>query len=187
MKKFLEKINTLDNIKQWEERDSVIKESVSQHSFKVSAIALYLLKSCRNLPAHFQYQVLSYSILHDFDESILGRDISHTVKYNKYNGEEIRDALSKFVESEIDGLGMSFLFNLGKLEKEIKLFVKLADWIAISTFISRNEKMGVYGFELEKEYCNENIVIKIKEVEKMILSIFGKRVNLNKYIEEIKI
>ena len=44
MKEFLSKIETLDNIRQWEERDSIIKESVSQHSFKVSAVAVYLLK-----------------------------------------------------------------------------------------------------------------------------------------------
>ena len=42
MKEFVNRIVTLDNIKQWEERDSVIKETVSQHSFKVSAICIYI-------------------------------------------------------------------------------------------------------------------------------------------------
>ena len=48
MKQFVNKIVTLDNIKQWAERDSVIKETVSQHSFKVSAICIYLIEQINN-------------------------------------------------------------------------------------------------------------------------------------------
>lgn len=96
---FLEHLSKLDNIHQWEERDSIIKESVSQHSFKVGAIAHYLLTAIeKNLLSddstayikfvEFKASCLSYAILHDFDEAIIGRDISHVVKYNSYNGEE---------------------------------------------------------------------------------------------------
>lgn len=37
IQEFVKKIVSLDNVHQWAERDSVIKETVSQHSFKVAS------------------------------------------------------------------------------------------------------------------------------------------------------
>lgn len=111
---FLKHLSRLDNVHQWEERDSIIKESVSQHSFKVSAIAHYLLTILEDRLTtrdklidgkvylhwvEFKASCLSYAILHDFDEAIIGRDISHVVKYNPYNGEKIREAINDFCKS----------------------------------------------------------------------------------------
>lgn len=177
MKGFLEKIISLDNIKQWEERDSVIKESVSQHSFKVSAICVFILEKIdeEKTPIEFTYfkvRCIEYSILHDFDESIIGRDISHTVKYNEFNGSTIRNSISEYVNHCLQNLGLSNLFM--KLEdSDVELFCKLCDWIALYTFIVRNEAMGVNSFAGEKEYCLKNIQIKIIEVEKMLYNEFG--------------
>ena len=187
MKDFLSKIIALDNIKQWEERDSVIKESVSQHSFKVSALCVFLLEKIdhEKTPLDFTFfkvRCIEYSILHDFDESILGRDISHTVKYNEFNGENIRIALSEFVNFTLQNLGLSDLFS--KFEDEdVKLFCKLCDWIALHSFIIRNEVMGVSCFAKEKEYCLANIQLKKIEVEKMLQSSFGIKVDMKSLIK----
>lgn len=173
MKKFLSKINSLDRIHQWEERDSVIRESVSQHSFKVSAIAIYILNDiidknpfleddCKF--AKFKYDSASYAVLHDFDEAIIGRDISHAVKYNSFNGDEIRDALNKFVAHNIKG---EYKFTL-KPTADVNLFVKLCDLIALSTFIKRNKNMGVKTFDNEESYCRRLIYEKSREVVKML-------------------
>lgn len=192
MKQFLTKISSLDRIYQWEERDSVIRESVSQHSFKVSSIAIYLLNeitNSENFKEHcndlckftdFKYRVLSYAVLHDFDEAIIGRDISHIVKYNNFNGDEIRNALNKFVEHS---LTEKFEFIAEQPDTSVKCFVKLCDWIALSTFICRNIDMGVTTFNEEQRYCQNNIASKCIEVEYMLKKDFNIDYKLLNIIE----
>lgn len=169
---FLKHLSRLDNVHQWEERDSVIKESVSQHSFKVAAICHFMLneyekaakKVCNPISddwlerynwLKFKYECLSYAVLHDFDEAILGRDISHVVKYNDFNGEEIRKAINNYVnhitkEDFADG-------SIPKPTQEVKYFVKMCDWIALSTFCDRNLTVGCMVFTNEYTYCNDNL------------------------------
>lgn len=164
---FLKHLSKLDNVHQWEERDSIIKESVSQHSFKVSAIAHYLLRAIENEIREvnfygrfevkfleFKSESLSYAILHDFDEAIIGRDISHVVKYNPYNGDKIREAINDFVNHQET---MDFQGLLPKPTEIIKKFVKICDWIALSTFCERNNQMGCLEFNYEIAYCRERL------------------------------
>lgn len=174
MKEFVNKIVTLDNIKQWEERDSVIKESVSQHSFKVSAMCIYLLEKIADENGlkdnwvwnSFALKCVEYSVLHDFDEAILGRDISHEVKYNRYNGEKIREQINCFVEHKIKELGLEFVNE--NVDSDVKSFVKMCDWFALLTFIGRNEKMGVFSFQREKDYCLQKAEESIEVVKFML-------------------
>jgi 5'-deoxynucleotidase YfbR-like HD superfamily hydrolase len=179
MNRFIQKIESLDNIRQWEERDSVIKESVSQHSFKVASIAYFILNRINNGSSNlsakvdflaFKFDVLSYAIMHDFDEAILGRDISHTVKYNAHNGECIRESLNEFVEHE---LSVKFGKIIPTPSNEAKTFVKLCDWIALLTFIKRNKKMGCVTFEQEEQYCLKSMYNKLQEVNKLLEENFG--------------
>lgn len=179
MNHFIEKVESLDNIRQWEERDSVVKESVSQHSFKVASIAYYILNKINNdmknvsLKANFlafKFDVLSYAIMHDFDEAILGRDISHTVKYNTHNGSVIRDALNDFVEHEMN---VQFEQVMPDVTDGVKMFVKLCDWIALLTFINRNKKMGCVTFAHEEIYCLESMHKKLQEVNDWLKNEFG--------------
>jgi 5'-deoxynucleotidase YfbR-like HD superfamily hydrolase len=187
MKEFVNKIVTLDNIKQWEERDSVIKESVSQHSFKVSAICVFLLENIPDFPNEFydfKLKCVEYSILHDFDESILGRDISHAIKYNDFNGSDIRENLDKFVEHKLELMKLKFLFDKFN-DKDVKIFCKLCDWIGLYTFITRNEKMGVKSFKSEKVYCLKNIEIKRIESEEILKNSFGINFNFENLINNL--
>lgn len=177
MENFISKIVSLDNIRQWEERDSVIKESVSQHSFKVSAICVYLLEkiaSINKVKADSSYQWLlfvnkcmKYAILHDFDESILGRDISHVVKYNSYNGEQIRGILDDFVDNKLKELDLTFV---REDDSDVKAFVKLCDWLSMLTFIIRNKNAGSTSFERERAYCQESISKSVGTVIEMLSS-----------------
>lgn len=179
MKEFVNKIVTLDNIKQWEERDSVIKETVSQHSFKVSAICVYILEDIASKNKlkqdcywiEFTLKCVEYSILHDFDEAILGRDISHVVKYNHHNGEKIREQLDDFVRYQTTELGLEFL-NKG-VDSDVRCFVKMCDWFAMLTFIARNEKMGVLSFSYEKEYCMDKAAESVEVVKFMLRDKFS--------------
>lgn len=179
MEGFVNRIITLDNIRQWEERDSVIKESVSQHSFKVSAIAIYLLeKVSENSNVNenwrwnvFAYNCIKYAVLHDFDESVLGRDISHVVKYNRYNGETIRGVLDDFVNHELRRMNLQFIRE--DIDPKVKTFVKLCDWIALFTFIRRNKDMGVSTFDYEDGYCRDKMIEGINVVNCMLEREFG--------------
>lgn len=178
MKDFIKKIITLDNIKQWEERDSVIKETVSQHSFKVSAICVCLLERINEKSylnenwrwGIFYSKVVKYAVLHDFDESVLGRDISHVVKYNSRNGDKIRKVLDDFVDYELSNMNLKFV---KENDSEVKMFVKLCDWLALLTFIVRNKRMGCSDFSKEEKYCIENVKKNVESVRSMIEKKFG--------------
>ena len=77
----------LDNIKQWLEYDRHQQESVSQHSYKVSVFTMCLLDYLwpgggdNNTVATFKYQTLKMALMHDFDEAILRRDITHELAF----------------------------------------------------------------------------------------------------------
>lgn len=169
MEQFIELICRLDNIKQWEERDTAIHESVAEHSFKSGAIAVYLSKVLPNdtLDTYvFLNECIAYSLMHDFDEAILRRDISHVLKYNEYNGSSIRSALDAFVDREIS-LKFRPLEDLMKPTNDVKLFCKMIDWFCLLIFIQRNENIGCNAFQSEKEYCIENLIKKKEEVIEM--------------------
>lgn len=191
IKEFVKKIVSLDNVHQWAERDSVIKESVSQHSFKVAAFAIYvferieaeneqLKKSMRYIL--FRSMVVNYAVLHDFDEAILGRDISHVVKYNRHNGENIRKELDDYVDYEIRHLGLQFIND--DITPEVKSFVKMCDWFAMLSFIYRNKAMGVTTFENELLYCRNKVDIAINVVQGFLSKEF--EIDTSALVEEIK-
>ena len=106
------------------------------------------------------------AILHDFDASVLGRDISHVVKYNSYNGKEIREVLNNFVDFELREMKLDFINN--DIDLEVKTFVKLCDWLSMLTFIIRNKRMGVTDFNNEEKYCLEKTSESVNVVKFMI-------------------
>ena len=191
---FLEHLSRLDNIHQWEERDSIIKESVSQHSFKVSAIAHYLLrtiekemreslsKSAYLKFVEFKANCLSYAILHDFDEAIICRDISHVVKYNSYNGEKIREAINDFVNHQET---LDFQGLIPKPTEVVKKFVKVCDWVALSTFWERNNQMGCVAFDNESLYCQKNLSIAISEFSETFNFYFKVKIIISNVFDKI--
>ena len=153
MKEFVNKIVSLDNIRQWEERDSVIKESVSQHSFKVSAICVFLLEKVKDFPSQFiefKLKCVEYSILHDFDESILGRDISHVVKYNEFNGSDIRETLDEFVEHSLQKIRVGIIYLIVLKTETLRRFVNYAIGLDFTLSYQEMKPMGVKTFETER-------------------------------------
>lgn len=191
IKEFVKKIVSLDNVHQWAERDSVVKESVSQHSFKVAAFAIYMFerievenKYVRLNDGYILFRSVSvnYAVLHDFDEAILGRDISHVVKYNSHNGDNIRKELDDYVDYEIRRIGLQFIND--DISPDVKSFVKMCDWLAMLSFIYRNKAMGVTTFENELEYCRNKVAISVEVVKSFLSKSFEVR-NFD-FIEELK-
>lgn len=162
-------LSRLDNIKQWLEYDRHQQESVSQHSFKVSVFTMSLLEYLWPSDTHraevwlFKYQTLKLALMHDFDEAILRRDITHELKYNKYNGGEIRNVLDKFVNHQLTeefGEESDVVKTLSKEDKfydVMHAIVKVADWMALLYFLNRELDMGncSWAYDL-RPYCRDS-------------------------------
>ena len=174
----------LDNIKQWLEYDRHQQESVSQHSFKVSVFTMSLLDYIwptvddgRHTLA-IKYRALKMALLHDFDEAILRRDITHEVKYNDFNGDDIRRVLNKYVDHqmrvELDptGEGSDILDTLNENDPYYELchgVVKVADWMALLYFLNREIALGNTGWPAElKPYCMSNFKGAVKRLHKTL-------------------
>lgn len=165
----------LDNIKQWQERDTVKKESVSQHTYKVVMFSTIILEDIfgnAGLPKvlEFKLDVITNAMFHDWDEIILKRDISHELKYNRINGDDIRKALDYYVQNKTnqifrdttDGkdpnkVAEFVINNMNKKDGIAKKFVKLCDWLALLFFINQENKLGNRQFDYEKKYCSNAI------------------------------
>ena len=95
-------LRRLDNIKQWSEKDTLKTESVSQHSYKVAIYTTVILEEMLGKEElaerlqGFKLKCIQYAMFHDWDESLIKRDISHETKYNKWNGDEFRALLDRF-------------------------------------------------------------------------------------------
>lgn len=159
----------LDNIKQWLEYDRHQQESVSQHSFKVSVFTMSLLDYLWPSDIQhaevwsFKYQTLKLALMHDFDEAILRRDITHELKYNKYNGSEIRSVLDRFVDRQLtEEFGdESDVVKMFSKEDEfydvMHAIVKVADWMALLYFLNRELAIGNRSWPLNLlPYCKDN-------------------------------
>ena len=159
----------LDNIKQWLEYDRHQQESVSQHSYKVSVFTMRLLDYLwpggddNNTVAAFKYQTLKMALMHDFDEAVLRRDITHELKYNAYNGSELRNVLDEFVAHQVaDEFGDDSVVSK-TLSKDAPYYdvahaiVKVADWMALLYFLKRELAMGNRSWPLNLlPYCKES-------------------------------
>lgn len=207
-------LKRLDNIIQWQEKDVFKKESVSQHSYKVTIFCRTLLEdifgSSKNLGKTvllFKIDCVDKAMFHDWDESLIRRDISHETKYNNYNGEKIRSllddltnklAIEDFVEFEegcdnlTDWKPASILFyeNIVKNSENVLVsrFVKLCDWLALSFYIEREISLGNNGLYEQKKLCGKNIckttIILKKELEEQFQASELNFYELNKLIED---
>lgn len=176
-----EYLKRLDNIKQWQEIDVFNKESVAQHSYKVSIFCRVLLEdifggNTKKEILKFKLDCITYAMLHDWDEALILRDISHCIKYNAYNGEEIRNSLnhltSHLVEKEFGGKDDSSIMLrnfISEPETLVKKFVKLCDWLALEFYVEREIEFGNKRFECTRDYCLENICKSAKVVKDAIL------------------
>lgn len=194
-------LKRVDNIIQWQERDVFQRESVSQHSFKVSVFTRIILEDIfdgvefNGRFDKFKLECVTHAIFHDFDEAIFLRDAAHSIKYNKFNGLEIREAINHYVEhqffeefKEDDGMESasvkmlhSSIIEVAPLVKEV---VKVADWMALLYFCRRELALGNSNFEKTYEYCKDSV---LKAASQMIYDIGAYVIGINtqKFLESI--
>lgn len=168
-------LKSLDNIKQWLELDRFREESVSQHSFKVAVFVLALLEDA--LPytelskeqIKFKFDALAAGLLHDTDEHYLKRDMCHSVKYNKFNGKQIKDSLDAFVGFELVNdfdcttvNESAFMRHMMGLPEDVKLFIKICDWLGMLYYLKRERWLGNTTLVKTENYCCINLLISIQ-------------------------
>lgn len=169
-------LHRLDNIHQWQDRFTFQKESVAQHSYKVSVFAqlllYYLFADNLTHPnvKGFRLDCIETALLHDFDEAILLRDLSHETKYNNFNGVKLRDVVNSYVDhqlqEEITGYNIQnypieyrfFSCVTGSMDEEVRKFVKVCDWFALLFFIKEEVRLGNHAFQEREKYCTEKLI-----------------------------
>jgi 5'-deoxynucleotidase YfbR-like HD superfamily hydrolase len=174
-------LQRLDNIIQWQEKDVFKQESVSQHSYKVAIFARVLLEDIFGnnkspIVVQFKLDVVTRALLHDWDETLILRDMSHETKYNDYNGEEIIRCLNALTQhialnefGEVDEYNRdtdSSRMMWGMIcacSDPVRSFAKLCDWLALIMFIKREMKLGNNDFE-ELLFRAKANILKAKEI-----------------------
>ena len=103
-------------------------------------------------------------MLHDWDEALILRDLSHDMKYNSFNGDEIREEVNKLSEhianrdfNDGSAAGNMLVKNITDVDKDVKIFVKLCDWLSLQFYIYREIQLGNRRFYETAAYCNDNI------------------------------
>jgi 5'-deoxynucleotidase YfbR-like HD superfamily hydrolase len=206
-----ELLGRLDCLKQWSEKNTLHKESVSEHSFKVSVFTKFMLEDIfiyaekDEKVNNFKSECISYAILHDFDEAFLLRDISHEVKYNIYNGRELCNALSDYVDYvakeffELNGVDSNKVGNVlyndfimpfcnSPKIKLVKTFVKVADWLALLYNLNIEKELGNNGAWVQEriDYCNKKLSQSIMLLEVLLEQHFDKYKLNFEQIDKIK-
>lgn len=170
----------MDNIIQWLERDVHQRESVAQHSYKVTVFTNVLLESLFQGQEEtieilrFKNECINHAMFHDWDEALIRRDLSHVMKYNDYNGDSIRKvvddlaehlAKQEFIVSGVVG-GKRVYEGILPTNKLVHSVVKVADWMALQYFVDRELRMGNYLFNRERAYCPESLLNAINKMLK---------------------
>ena len=184
-------LSRLDNIVQWLERDRHNQESVSQHSYKVTIFARVLLEEIfgennSEEVLKFKLDVVTFAMLHDWDEALILRDLSHDMKYNKFNGDEIREEVNKLSEhianrdfNDGSDAGNMLVKNITDVDKDVKIFVKLCDWLALQFYIYREIQLGNRLFYETAAYCVDNIEKSLDACSMMLVNRFHFPINVS--------
>ncbi len=155
----------LNNLVRWNGLNRINNESVAHHSFIVSWFSRILVEEMfPEGEEKLKLDVTTYAIFHDFDEMFSG-DITHNVKYNKYNGHKIKEMIddychhmvsTKFKEfSPTNNMLKSYL--LGDNDPVVKTIVKLADWLSMLFYVKKEITLGNKDLYKEFDYCVEKI------------------------------
>ena len=190
-------LSKLDKIMQWEDKETVRSESVSTHSYKTTVFCSVLLDDV--FPGFdnpewntLKVKCMNRALFHDWDETFISRDISHEVKYNKYNGECIRDTLDKYARAAAaEDFGLksvigSSMFLDKAADFGVYSIVKLCDWMAMSYFIKREQSLGNTSLNDVIPMMVTNMQRCCESVKDFVVMMGGKEAVLNKLIESLK-
>lgn len=185
-------LKRLDNIVQWSEKDVFTRETVSQHSYKVTVFCRVLLQEIFGNLSNYNDEVqefasaaIDHALFHDWDEALLLRDISHETKYNSYNGAEIRQALDNLSgylsvrELTDHTLCGAFIHGaLNEQDTDVLLFCKFCDWMALGFFLRRELSLGNRSLMEQVDTVERGLKKCGEECERMFQRKFGLKVTI---------
>lgn len=140
-----ELVASVDDLNRFPKSKTIKSENISSHSWWVIMCTDLLLEVVFPLQSPlFKLRVLRYALFHDFTETITG-DIDHLVKYNSYNGINIRreiDAYEKHVLDSFSGLFDKIKPAVEYDDEVGKQIVKVADWMSCIKFMYSEYMLG---------------------------------------------
>jgi len=165
-KKFLfdPEFDRLSNTIRWNGLNRIKDETVAHHSHTVSIFSMIIAEEVFGEDDSVKLQVLSYAVLHDYDEIFTG-DILSPVKYNELNGIDLREEIDRFVDHKVsqkfpDNTATDLMFRK-YLQKNFPSYiyrlVKIADWLSMYHYIKKEITLGNKGVEDKKQVCIEGI------------------------------
>lgn len=166
-----EDFDALNNTIRWNGKSRHNDESVGHHTYLVTVFVRVILEDMFqhlepvdegfDISQMMKLRVMTKALFHDFDETITG-DVIHTVKYNKFNGEDIRNALEAYVHGAMAqklDLGVPSELMIYESITDQKGFekylVKLGDWLSVLFYISKEISLGNSRFKKNWGYAVE--------------------------------
>lgn len=156
----------LNNLHRWNGIRRIKEESVAHHSYIVTLFARIIAETTF-VGTEDRLMVVTKAIFHDWDEIITG-DITHDVKYNDFNGEEIRTALKAFAKNEFkqhfskdNGTFTEMLimgYSVGNTPKYIDKIVKVADWLSMAFYLKMEVSLGNRSMDRLFRFCEKHII-----------------------------
>lgn len=161
---FLTQFDQLNNMVRWNGFNRITDETVGQHSHVVSWLTALLCEEIFDNDSP-KLEAIRFAIFHDSNEYITG-DVNHNVKYNEFNGTEIKRNLDEFINYFVDNQfpknnPINRLLN-SMLKEEIKPYikkiVKLADWMSMYMYLAKEQSLGNKNAENKIRYCYESML-----------------------------
>lgn len=170
-----EEFNAADDIYRFNKIKCIGRENVSSHNSWVVITSMLFMEQLEaaglfNSPyfkkqkkfnvSEFKYKAIMAATFHDFDECLSG-DVLFDLKYNDYNGEEIKENIDQYIDYKMrkfsiknkDKVNASIDKTIVKallLAKEdfiIKFIVKIGDWMSCIKFERAELFLGNKSFE----------------------------------------
>jgi len=153
-----EDLKVLDTEDRWSLHCTHIKENINSHTNWVNIFTWVLCKK-QGYDDGKTGRAMTFSTFHDFDEIFTG-DLNHKFKYDLDNGVDV-EQVKKYAQKKVRDKLMSFGINrkdamsVFNVEDELKLLVKLADWLSALQFLSFEISMGNRTVKVKKDfmYC----------------------------------
>jgi 5'-deoxynucleotidase YfbR-like HD superfamily hydrolase len=165
-----EQFDELNNIVRWAGMNKIKDETVGQHSFVVSWLARILSEEIFTDDSP-KLLSITYATFHDFNEYITG-DMNHNVKYNDFNGQDLRKSLNEYITHVVDcnfpKTGDNTQSMLNYLLKDevpncIKKLVKLCDWMSMVMYLNKEMNLGNTNVILKLDYCEKKMATAAEE------------------------
>lgn len=157
------------------------KESIAQHSFWVVLICDIIhdkLFLASELKDELYKKLIRKSIYHEFDEVLIGNDITHPLKYNLHHGEKLREIIDSIVldlaSKSTDGFSEIYYKEVLKVEKTDMIeiitskIIKIADWLSFLAVCVNQYNIGNKSVITMRNIGVKKCLIVIDEFEKIL-------------------